>query len=562
MRFGGAIVLMSLLLAGCQTVGGGSGPSASQVVSELGSVPAGQVVNELEKRGFKRLSDRALKGRVGGKTLKIAQILGYFGNNMRVRIKTPSLGGMESKGTWRIENSVLCHAVGSKHEFCNALFFRGDEVLCWPGLGRAAVGTSALQECQILPGNATSGYSVADVVKGMRKVPAADVVRQMSKRGFVRLSNRDLKGRISGKYLKMASTSGFYGTDQTVHVSASSLGSGVESTGTWQIKESALCLSVRADHEFCNGLFFRGDKILCWPGVGNLTGATELRECRVTSGQKPTVVASRAITSGTVTRPVVAQKKPEPALDNSPMGLFYQEMQRQGFSWYSDDVLLRRVAGGTLELAGTQAHYGKGNQVNVTTASLGGGMESRGTWRVAGPAICHSVHEGREFCTGLFFRGAEVWCWPGLGQLKGDLNRLTECRILPGTTTNVLSIDAVVAGLRGIPANALAREMAKHGFVPLPDSDLRKWLAGKTLRLAGSSGYFETLDRVRIRGSVLGGTFESIANWRTNNSAVCHSLGQGPEVCNALFVRGKEVLCRPEANPAAPVSRCEVVDGG
>ena len=54
--------------------------------------------------------------------------------------------------------------------------------------------------------------------------------------------------------------------------------------------------------------------------------------------------------------------------------------------------------------------------------SLGGGLESAGACYVKGSNLCHSVREGHEFCSGLFFRGAELLCWPGIDWSPDDLD--------------------------------------------------------------------------------------------------------------------------------------------
>ena len=127
-------------------------PTVDQVIAALGDVPARDGIGEMEKRGFVRLKEPELRRLISGNTLKFMNSYSYYAKDSKVRLKEMLLGGgLESAGTWSITESNLCHSVREGHEFCSGIFFRDDQVLCWPGIGWSPDDTDYLRHCSRRP---------------------------------------------------------------------------------------------------------------------------------------------------------------------------------------------------------------------------------------------------------------------------------------------------------------------------------------------------------------------------------------------------------------------------
>ena len=127
--------------------------------------------------------------------------------------------------------------------------------------------------------------SVDEIQVALRAVPARQGASALANRGFFRPSERDLVKLISGNTLKVVNSFSFYGEDNKIIMREIALGGGLESQGTWVIKDRNLCHSVREGHEFCTGVFFRDRTILCWPGIGWTPDDTNyIRHCALLAG--------------------------------------------------------------------------------------------------------------------------------------------------------------------------------------------------------------------------------------------------------------------------------------
>ena len=297
--------------------------------------------------------------------------------------------------------------------------------------------------------------TVDQVLSALRNVPARDGIGEMNKRGFVRLKETELRRLISGNTLKFMNAYSYYAKDSKVRLKEMLLGGGLESAGTWSITNSNLCHSVREGHEFCSGLFFRDDQILCWPGIGWSSDDTDyLRRCSILAGNQTrkapgamAAIVTRKVPPRTVVekparRAPAPTRLPAPApatldkvivtLRDVPARDGIRKITERGFVRFRGEVLKKRMAGNTLKMVNSFSYYGGNQKIHIRETSLGGGLESTGTWYVKGSNLRHSVREGHEFCSGIFFRGTELLCWPGIDWSADDVDYLRTCRILAG----------------------------------------------------------------------------------------------------------------------------------
>ena len=481
-------------------------PTIKAIIVAMRDVPASDGIREMAKRGFVRLDDGELGRLIAGNTLKLLNTYSHFAKDNKIRLKETSLGGgLESEGTWTIKDSNLCHSVREGHEFCSGLFFRDADILCWPGFGWSPDDTDYLRRCSILAGNQTrkapgalativtrrvaprpvarklvaqpqptarkaattprvsapvgpTPPTLDAIIAAMRRVPARDGIREMAGHGFIRLKDGELGRLIAGNTLKLLNSYSYFAKDKNIRLKETSLGGGLESTGTWSVKDSNLCHSVREGHEFCSGLFFRDAELLCWPGIGWSPDDTEyLRHCsilagnqtRKTPGAMAAIVTRKLPQRPTVekpTRPAPARLPAPPPVQSTPASLDQviaamrsvpardgiRKMSERGFVRLRGEDLKKRMTGNTLKMVNSFSYYGGDQRIRIREMSLGGGLQSAGAWYVKGSNLCHSVREGHEFCSGIFFRGAELLCWPGIGWSPDDVDYLRTCRILAG----------------------------------------------------------------------------------------------------------------------------------
>ena len=505
--------------------------------------------------------------------------------------------------------------------------------------GSIALAVMLCGACQISPevgastvAKQSAGPTADEVLVAMRSVAALNGAGEMRKKGFVKLTATDIAKLIPGNTLKLVNSYSYYGKDKRIRINETSLGGGLESAGTWEIKDSNLCHSVREGHTFCAGLFLHGDDILCWPGIGWADDDTDyLRHCSVLAGDQTrtpstqvavipsAVLPPRAKIAGP--RPAgnagkrAAARKPskpsEPSVDailaamrNVPGSDGIREMARRGFLRPSGEELRKMVTGNTLKLVNSYSYYGKDHRIRIKETSLSGGLESAGTWTIEGSNLCHSVREGHAFCSGLFVRGADVLCWPGIGWSEDDTDYLRHCAMLAGDQTRktptgaalarlritppgaktakprpavkapkpppasrlaLPSAEEVLAALRAVPARNGPREMANRGFVKPSDEDLRKWIAGNTLKLVNAYSYYGKDKKIRIKETSLGGGLESAGTWEPRDGNLCHSVREGHEFCPGIFFRGADVLCWPgigwSEDDVNYLRRCAVLSG-
>lgn len=262
------------------------GARVAGTLAALRNVPAADGIGALRSRGFKSLAENELVRRIAGNTLIVMGLQNYFGDDNQVKIVSSALGRrLVGGGTWRIAGGRICHSARPGHEFCTGIFFRGDDVLCWPGIGRYSGDKAYLRDCTILRGNRTASAPIGEVVAALRDVPHKNGVREMAKQGFVRLSGKELWRRVAGNTLRIGKSLGYFAKDRKVRITDGSLGRGLASSGTWKITKLNICHSVRKGHEFCSGLFFRNNEILCWPGIGEFASDTGyIRRCGLLRG--------------------------------------------------------------------------------------------------------------------------------------------------------------------------------------------------------------------------------------------------------------------------------------
>ena len=300
--------------------------------------------------------------------------------------------------------------------------------------------------------------SIDQVLAALRGVPARDGIGELAKRGFLQPASDQLGHVISGNTLKINYSFSYYGKDKKIKLKENALGGGLESRGTWIVKEKALCHSVREGHEFCSGIFFRGGEILCWPGIGwSPDDIDYLRYCSVLAGDRTAPASGASVASRDVlfdsTAPKAkprkqAKAKPKKqakakpplidrvlaALRGVPARDGIGELEKQGFTRPSERDLVKKITGNTLKVVNSFSFYGDDDKIKLKEIALGGGLESRGTWTIKERNLCHSVREGHEFCSGIFFRGGEILCWPGIGWAPDDTDYLRHCSILSGDT--------------------------------------------------------------------------------------------------------------------------------
>ena len=302
---------------------------------------------------------------------------------------------------------------------------------------------------------------IDQVLAALRGVPARDGISELEKRGFLQPTSNGLGQVISGNTLKINYSFSYYGQDKKIKLKENALGGGLESRGTWTVKEKALCHSVRGGHEFCSGVFFRGGEILCWPGIGwSPDDIDYLRYCSVLAGERTAPASGASVASRDVLFDSKAPKatprkqakakakprkqakaKPPPidqvlaALRGVPARDGIGELEKQGFTRPSERDLVKKIRGNTLKVVNSFSFYGDDDNIKLKEIALGGGLESQGTWTIKKRNLCHSVREDHEFCSGIFFRGKDILCWPGIGWAPDDTDYLRHCSILSGDTT-------------------------------------------------------------------------------------------------------------------------------
>ena len=150
------MVLLALGLIACQST-----PKIvtrvpqPDVLAAFQGMPARQGIAALTQLGFARLSPEALRQAVLGNTLRMVNTLSHYRTDNRVRLRDTKLGGgLDSLGSWAVKGGNLCHSVSDWHEFCVAVFVRGEETLCWPAIGGDPEDTDYLRPCAILSGAA------------------------------------------------------------------------------------------------------------------------------------------------------------------------------------------------------------------------------------------------------------------------------------------------------------------------------------------------------------------------------------------------------------------------
>ena len=302
---------------------------------------------------------------------------------------------------------------------------------------------------------------IDQVLAALRGVPARDGISELEKRGFLQPTSNGLGQVISGNTLKINYSFSYYGQDKKIKLKENALGGGLESRGTWTVKEKALCHSVRGGHEFCSGVFFRGGEILCWPGIGwSPDDIDYLRYCSVLAGDRTAPASGASVASrdvlfdskapkATPRKQAKAKAKPRKqakakppqidqvlaALRGVPARDGIGELEKQGFTRPSERDLVKKIRGNTLKVVNSFSFYGDDDNIKLKEIALGGGLESQGTWTIKKRNLCHSVREDHEFCSGIFFRGKDILCWPGIGWAPDDTDYLRHCSILSGDTT-------------------------------------------------------------------------------------------------------------------------------
>ena len=435
MRIAAVLMLAAIFLAGCQTTPPGkpatkakqagpatkakqAGPATpAEIAAALGNVAASGGVKALRKKGFKPYSDKGLKGKMAGKTLQIVDTYAFHRKDGALLLRDTGAGGATARGTWTVKNWALCYTAGGGG-FCTGVFFRGKDVLCWPRIGSGRPATGYLRECRLFKGDVTNRLPVEGVVALMAGVPAANGIGAMGRQGFVPLSDKDVWRRIAGKTIEIAGSLGYYAPDRRVEIVNASLGGKLTSKGIWRIRSGRLCHSARRGHEFCTGLYFRGDEVLCWPGIGRYSRDTGyLRACGILHGNR---VVSTPV-------PAVLAALETMSARNAPAAL-----AKHGFVRLSGNQLWRRVAGRTLRFANSLGTYSRDKTIAIRDGSLGGELTSHGTWKIKKKNLCHTMRKDHEFCTALYFRGDELLCWPGIGRYARDTGYLRECSLLTG----------------------------------------------------------------------------------------------------------------------------------
>ena len=111
------------------------------------------------------------------------------------------------------------------------------------------------------------------------------------------------------------------------------------------------------------------------------------------------------------------------------------EVERKGFLRLPDGEIHSLIAGKTLKSVRSFSYYGPGNEIKLMDMIAGKVLRSTGTWSVRDSRLCHSVHKKHEFCVGLFFRGYESLCWPGMGGPLDATGYLRPCAIVAGDLT-------------------------------------------------------------------------------------------------------------------------------
>lgn len=104
-----------------------------------------------------------------------------------------------------------------------------------------------------------------------------------------------------------------------------------------------------------------------------------------------------------------------------------------GFRPAAEASLSRSLTGNTLAESRSVTFFARSGDATIRDDFLGRVLRSQGRWSVRQGAVCHSVREGHEFCTGVFVRGSETLCWPGLDEV--DTASVRRCTIQRGDQT-------------------------------------------------------------------------------------------------------------------------------
>ncbi|MBT3358147.1 MAG: hypothetical protein HN403_00795 [Rhodospirillales bacterium] len=395
------------------------------------------------------------------------------------------------------------------------------------------------------------GNDVGSLLTASRTLDSGRGAKLLLSKGFMNPIDDGLRKRISSRTIFIGDAAIYFTSKGEAIIDDRSGAKKLKSKGKWTIQGGRVCYSVRAGHKFCTGVFVRKDETLCWPGMGTWEDDTGfLSRCVIYKGNG---------TKGK--RPAVAHLAKTPAAVKKPAG------RRQQLAGQLTSVRLAELStGNTLKIGRSLIHYGHGGIVQARDFSYAKPMGSRGTWRVKGDRLCHSVGRGHEFCLSQSeARDGGLTCRPDFAG-GGDPGEFAKpCVWMSGDATAGASSRVLASAAANTGATQAVDLLTFWHYQAVGGGELSSSLTGNTLIMGATRLYFEPGGSVRIVDRTMGRRLGSSGNWLVSSNGLCHSVRTGHRFCTGVFRYGSDYICQPGSNKtadgASSFRECSIVRG-
>lgn len=395
------------------------------------------------------------------------------------------------------------------------------------------------------------GKDIGSLLAASQSLNSGSGAKLLLSKGFQNPVDDGLRKKISSRTIFIGDAAIYFTSRGDVIIDDRSGPKKLKSKGKWTIRGGRVCYSVRAGHEFCTGVFVRKDETLCWPGMGTWDDDTGfLSRCVIYKGNG---------TKGT--RPAVAQLAKTPVAVKKPAG-----RRGQAAGQLTSVRLAELSTGNTLKIGRSLIYYGHGGVVQARDFSYAKPLGSRGTWRVKGDRLCHSVRRGHEFCLSQSeATDGGLTCRPDLagGGDPGEFAR--PCVWMSGDATAGASTRVLASAAANTGAKQAADLLTFWHYKTVNGGELSSALTGNTLVMGGTKLYFGAAGRVRIVDQTMRRRLGSSGTWQVSSDGLCHSVQAGHRFCTAVFRYGADYICQPGSNKvvqgASTFRECSVVLG-
>ena len=403
------------------------------------------------------------------------------------------------------------------------------------------------------------GNDVGSLLAASQTLDSVRGAKLLVAKGFHNPVDDGLRKKISSRTIFIGDAAIYFTSRGEVIIDDRSGPKKLKSKGKWTIRGGRVCYSVRAGHEFCTGVFVRKDETLCWPGMGTWDDDTGfLSRCVIykgngTKGNRPAVAQLAKTQVAQLTKTPVAAKKPA--------------RRRQQLAGQLTSVRLAQLStGNTLKIGRSLIFYGHGGVVQARDFSYAKPMGSRGTWRVKGDRLCHSVGRGHEFCLSQSeARDGGLTCRPDLSG-GGDPDEFARpCIWMSGDATAGASSRVLASAAANTGVRQAADLLTFWHYKTIDGGELTSALTGNTLIMGGTKLYFGPAGQVRIVDQTMRRRLGSSGTWQVSSDGLCHSVQAGHRFCTAVFRYGADYICQPGSNKVAQGAftfrECSVVPG-